>query len=73
MYKILLTISLVAGLAAFSVGALDVKELVVKDIKVGTGKEAKDGNTVTVHYVGTLTNKKSLIVLEIETNPLVFN
>ena len=58
MYKILLTISLVAGLAAFSVGAQDVKELVVKDIKVGTGKEAKDGNTVTVHYVGTLTNNK---------------
>lgn len=58
MFKILLTICLVAGLAAFSVGAQEVKELVVKDIKVGTGKEAKDGNTVTVHYVGTLTNKK---------------
>ncbi|MFY0571870.1 FKBP-type peptidyl-prolyl cis-trans isomerase [Archangium lansingense] len=26
------------------------------DVKVGTGTEAKSGKTVTVHYVGTLTN-----------------
>lgn len=30
--------------------------LQIDDIKVGTGPEAKAGNTVTVHYVGTLTN-----------------
>ncbi|MDY7232290.1 FKBP-type peptidyl-prolyl cis-trans isomerase [Hyalangium rubrum] len=30
--------------------------LQVDDVKVGTGAEAKAGKTVTVHYVGTLTN-----------------
>jgi len=54
MFKILL----VASLVAFGMGAQEVKDLVVKDVKVGTGKEAKDGNTVTVHYTGTLTNGK---------------
>src|SRR5437667_6920954 len=28
----------------------------IKDIKLGTGKEAVGGKPVTVHYVGTLTN-----------------
>ncbi len=57
MFKILLVASLVA-FSSVSVGAQDVKDLVVKEVKVGTGKEAKDGNTVTVHYTGTLTNGK---------------
>ncbi len=30
--------------------------LMVDDLKVGTGDEATPGKTVTVHYVGTLTN-----------------
>ncbi len=30
--------------------------LLVQDVKVGEGAEAKAGNTVFVHYVGTLTN-----------------
>ena len=30
--------------------------LQIDDIKVGTGAEAKAGQRVTVHYVGTLTN-----------------
>jgi FKBP-type peptidyl-prolyl cis-trans isomerase len=30
--------------------------LQVDDVKVGTGAEATPGKTVTVHYVGTLTN-----------------
>ncbi|WP_224362399.1 FKBP-type peptidyl-prolyl cis-trans isomerase [Hyalangium versicolor] len=30
--------------------------LQVDDLKVGTGAEATAGKTVTVHYVGTLTN-----------------
>ncbi|MHB8877918.1 MAG: FKBP-type peptidyl-prolyl cis-trans isomerase [Myxococcaceae bacterium] len=30
--------------------------LQIDDIKVGTGKEAKAGTKVTVHYVGTLTS-----------------
>jgi FKBP-type peptidyl-prolyl cis-trans isomerase len=33
-------------------------ELVIEDIKVGDGAEAKAGQTVTVHYVGTLTDGK---------------
>jgi FKBP-type peptidyl-prolyl cis-trans isomerase len=28
----------------------------IKDVKAGTGPEAKAGDTVTVHYTGTLTN-----------------
>lgn len=28
--------------------------MVIDDIKVGTGKEVKDGDTVSVHYAGTL-------------------
>jgi FKBP-type peptidyl-prolyl cis-trans isomerase len=31
-------------------------ELMIKDIVVGTGAEAKSGDTVTVNYVGKLTN-----------------
>jgi FKBP-type peptidyl-prolyl cis-trans isomerase len=31
-------------------------ELKIDDLKPGTGDEAKSGTTVTVHYVGTLTN-----------------
>jgi FKBP-type peptidyl-prolyl cis-trans isomerase FkpA len=30
--------------------------LQIEDLKVGTGAEAKAGQHVTVHYVGTLTN-----------------
>jgi len=30
--------------------------LEINDLKLGTGKEAKAGQRVTVHYVGTLTN-----------------
>ena len=32
--------------------------LVIEDIKVGDGAEAKAGQDVTVHYVGTLTDGK---------------
>jgi peptidylprolyl isomerase len=31
-------------------------DLQIEDVKHGTGAEAKSGNTITVHYVGTLTN-----------------
>ncbi len=34
----------------------DVKGLKIEDIKVGTGKEVKSGDTVVIHYVGTLTD-----------------
>jgi FKBP-type peptidyl-prolyl cis-trans isomerase len=33
-------------------------ELKIEDLRVGTGAEAKSGNTVSVHYVGTLTDGK---------------
>ena len=33
-------------------------ELQIEDIRVGTGAEAKAGQTVSVHYVGTLTDGK---------------
>ncbi len=33
---------------------MDVTKLIIEDEKVGTGAEAKAGDTVTVHYVGTL-------------------
>jgi FKBP-type peptidyl-prolyl cis-trans isomerase len=32
--------------------------LVIDDVKLGTGAEARAGQTVTVHYVGTLTDGK---------------
>jgi len=32
--------------------------LAIVDMKVGTGTEAASGKSVTVHYVGTLTNGK---------------
>jgi len=31
-------------------------ELQIEDLRPGTGAEARAGKTVTVHYVGTLTN-----------------
>jgi FKBP-type peptidyl-prolyl cis-trans isomerase FkpA len=33
-------------------------QLVIEDLKVGTGAEARAGQQVTVHYVGTLTDGK---------------
>src|SRR6185437_3134952 len=33
-------------------------QLVIEDIRVGTGAEAKAGQAVSVHYVGTLTDGK---------------
>lgn len=33
-----------------------VEKLIIEDVKVGTGAEAKAGQTVVVHYTGTLMN-----------------
>ena len=33
-----------------------VSELNIEDLVMGSGEEAKDGNKVSVHYVGTLTD-----------------
>src|SRR6476619_5435906 len=35
-----------------------MSQLVIDDIKIGDGAEAKAGQSVTVHYVGTLTDGK---------------
>ncbi|MDP3947397.1 MAG: FKBP-type peptidyl-prolyl cis-trans isomerase [bacterium] len=35
---------------------MDIQGLKIEDIIVGTGAEARPGNRVTVHYVGTLMN-----------------
>ena len=35
-----------------------IKELVIKDEKVGEGEAVKDGDTVKVHYTGSLDNGK---------------
>jgi peptidylprolyl isomerase len=76
MFKILL----VASLVVFGLGAHDAKgskhkdieELVVKDITIGTGAEAKDGNTVTVHYTGRLTNHKKFDSSKDRNQPFSF-
>jgi FKBP-type peptidyl-prolyl cis-trans isomerase len=36
----------------------EATELVIEDIRVGSGAEAKAGQTVSVHYTGTLTDGK---------------
>lgn len=36
----------------------EATELVIEDIRVGNGAEAKAGQTVSVHYTGTLTDGK---------------
>jgi len=36
--------------------APQVSELIIEDIEVGTGEEAKAGDTVEVHYTGVLTD-----------------
>lgn len=37
-------------------GGNKINKLVIDDIKIGTGAEAKSGDTVVVHYIGTLQN-----------------
>ncbi len=37
-------------------GTGNIKKLVIDDIKVGTGEAVKEGDTVSVNYVGTLQN-----------------
>jgi FKBP-type peptidyl-prolyl cis-trans isomerase len=34
----------------------NLKNMVIDDVKIGTGAEVKNGDTVSVHYIGTLQN-----------------
>lgn len=36
--------------------SMTTEELIIEDLTVGSGAEAKAGDTVSVHYVGTLTD-----------------
>lgn len=48
------------------------EDLVIEDLKVGTGKEALKGSEVTVHYVGTLKNGKVFDSSKERGQPFVF-
>lgn len=45
-----------AGVAAQETQSQNMQNLKINDVVVGTGAEAKNGDTVTVNYVGTLDN-----------------
>lgn len=51
--KVLSESSAAAGQAS---GSADVGELKIEDIKVGTGPEVKSGDTISINYLGTLTD-----------------
>lgn len=51
----------------------NANELGIKDVKIGTGQEAKAGDVVTVHYRGTLENGKQFDASYDRGTPFEFN
>ncbi|MBI5650725.1 MAG: FKBP-type peptidyl-prolyl cis-trans isomerase [Chloroflexi bacterium] len=47
-------------------------QLVIQDLQIGTGAEAKVGNRVTVHYRGTLTDGKQFDASYDRKEPFTF-
>ncbi|MDV6235247.1 FKBP-type peptidyl-prolyl cis-trans isomerase [Leptospira ellisii] len=68
VYLMVTAVILWANVSAFAEG-----DLIIKDIRVGTGKEAFSGSNVTVHYVGTLTNGKKFDSSRDRRAPFTFN
>ncbi len=53
------TESVVSGTAVINPKPITMANgLIIEDVKIGNGEEAKSGMLVSVHYVGTLTNGK---------------
>jgi peptidylprolyl isomerase len=50
----------------------NIKKLVIDDIKIGSGEEVKDGDTVAVHYIGTLQNGEEFDSSRKRGEPFVF-
>jgi peptidylprolyl isomerase len=48
------TASLAGALEEASDNRGNLRSMVIDDIKIGTGEEVKNGDTVSVHYIGTL-------------------
>jgi len=71
MKKLFALIAILVALAACS-SPTNPNKLVIQDLQVGTGAEAKTGNRVTVHYRGTLTDGKQFDASYDRKEPFTF-